>query len=96
MIYNFKCPIKNCLESSNDETGGRLIERVNEYNGEDLNLHIIKHLIEAGHSTVTLDVFLVLSSVYHQNKFKRKVSKSVSIKHNKSSLNKHDTSVHLI
>ena len=29
--------MKMCPESCNDETGGKLIERVNEHGGEDIN-----------------------------------------------------------
>ena len=55
LTYSVKCPMKNCLESYNGETGRRLIERVNEHSGEDVNSHIFKHSIAANHQTVTLD-----------------------------------------
>ena len=32
LTYSVKCPMKNCLESYNGETGRRLIEQVSEHN----------------------------------------------------------------
>ena len=74
LTYSVKCPMKNCLESYNGETGRRLIEQVNEHSGKDTNSHMFKHSIAANHPTVTLDNFTVLSSGYRNRKFKRKVS----------------------
>ena len=68
-----------------------MVERVNELSGKDINSHIFKHSIVANHPTVTLDNFTVLSSGYHNRKFKRKVSESLFIKQNRPTLNKHDT-----
>ena len=34
--------MKNCLESYNGEAGRRLIERVNEHNGKDINSRMFK------------------------------------------------------
>ena len=53
LTYNVKCPMKNCLESYNGETGRRLIERVREHSGKDINSHMFKHSIAANHPTVT-------------------------------------------
>ena len=53
--------MKNCLESYNAEKGRRLIERVNENSGKDINSDMFKYLIEANHTTVVLDNFTVLS-----------------------------------
>ena len=52
--YSVKCPMKNCLESYNGETGRRLIERVNEHSGKDMNSHMFKHSMAANHPTVTI------------------------------------------
>ena len=76
-----------CLESYNGETGRRLIERVNEYDRKDINSHMFKQSMAANHPTVTLDDFTVLSSGYHNRKFKRKVSESLFIKQNRPTLN---------
>ena len=54
---------------------------------------MFKYSIEANHPAVTLDNFTVLSSGYSNRNFKRKVSESLFIKHNRSTLNKNDTSV---
>ena len=79
--------MKNCLDSYNGETGMRLIEQVNEHIGKDINSHMFKHSITANHPTVTLDNFTVLSSGYHNCKFKRKVSGSLFLKRNRPTLN---------
>ena len=59
LTYSVKCPMKNCLEFYNGETGRRLIERVNEHSGKDVNSHMFKHSIAANHPTVMLDHFTV-------------------------------------
>ena len=87
--------MKNCLESYNGETGRGLLERVNEHSGKAINSDMFKHSIAANHPTVTLDDFTVLSSGYRNRRFKSKVSESLFIKQNKSTLNKHGISVPL-
>ena len=83
--------MKNCLESYNGETWRRLIERVNEYIRKDINSYLFEHWMAANHPTLTLDDFTVLSSGYCNSRFKRKVSESLFIKQNRSTLNNHDT-----
>ena len=95
LTCSVKCRMKNCTESYNGETGRRLIERVNEHSGKDINSHMFKHSMTANHPTVTLHDFTVFSSGYHNRTFKRKVSESLFIKQNRSTLNKHGTSVPL-
>ena len=95
LTYSVKCPMKNCLVFYNGETGKRLIERVNEHSGKDINSHMFKHSMATNYPSVTLDDFTVLSSVYSNRKFKRKVSESLFIKQNRPTLNKHGTSVPL-
>ena len=63
--------MKNCLEPYNGKTGRRVIERVNEHSGKDLNSHIFKHLMAANHPTVMLNDFTVLGIGYCNMKFKR-------------------------
>ena len=53
LMYSVACSDRNCNEGYNGETGGRLIERVHEHSGKDVNSHVFKHSIEA---TVTIDV----------------------------------------
>ena len=91
--YSVKCPMKNCLESYNGETGRRLIERVNEHSGKDMNSHMFKHSMAANHPTVT--IISVLRSGYHNRKVKRKVSESLFIKQTRPTLSKLGTSVPL-
>ena len=42
---------KKCLESCKGETGTRLIERVSEHSGKDINSNMFKHSIAANHPT---------------------------------------------
>ena len=95
LTYSVKCPMKNCLQSYNGETGRRLIERVNEYSGKDIDSHMFQHSMAANHPTVTLDDFTVLSSGYHNRKFKGKVSESLFIKQKSPTVNKCGTSIPL-
>ena len=93
LICSVKCPIKNCLWSYNGETGRRLIKRVNEHSGKDINSYMFKHSMAANHPTVTLDDLTFFSSVYRNRKFKRNVSEFLFIKQNRHTLNKLNTSV---
>ena len=95
LTYSVKCLMKNCLESYNDETRRRLVERVNKHSGKDINSHMFKHSMAANHPTVMLNNFADLSSGCRNRKFKRKVSESLFTKENRSTLNKHGTSVPL-
>ena len=88
LTCSVKCRMKNCTESYNGETGKRLIERVNEHSGKDINSHMFKHSIAVNHPTVTLDNFTVFSSGYRNRKFKWKVSESLLIKQNRPTLKK--------
>ena len=49
-----------CTEFYNGETGGRLIQQVNEHSEKDVNPHMFKHPIAANHPTVTLHHFTQL------------------------------------
>ena len=95
LTYSVKCPMKNCLESYNGETGRKPVERVNEHSGKYINSHTFKYSMATNHPIVTLDDLTVLSSGYCNRRFKRKVSESIFIKQNRPTLNKHDTSVPL-
>lgn len=60
-----------------------------------IDSHKFKHLFEPNHPSVMLDNFVVLISSYHNRKFKRQVSESLFIKHNRPSLKKQGNSVPL-
>lgn len=47
----------------------RLMERVNEQSGKDINLHMFKDSVESNHRTVKLHEFVVHSSCYCYGKF---------------------------
>ena len=56
---------------------------------------MLKHSLEVNHPAVKLGKYTIVSSGYWNKKLKMKVSESLFIKHNRLSLNKHDTSVPL-
>ena len=60
------CPDLNCNEEYNGETGRRLIERVQEHSGKDVNSHAFKQPIESNDPLVTIDSFCVLKTGYRQ------------------------------
>ena len=95
LTYSVVCPDRNCNEGYNGETGRRLIERVHEHSGNEVNSHVFKHSLEANHPAVTIDDFRVLKTAYRQKKFRRKLSEALFIKQNKPALNKQDASVPL-
>ena len=72
LTYSVKCPIKNCLEFYNGESGRWLLGRVTEHSRKDRNSQMFKHSIAANHPTVMLDNFTVFNSGYRSMKFKRK------------------------
>ena len=95
LTLSVKYPV-NCLVFYDNETGRKLIERVNNtHNGKDINSHMFKHSIAANHPAATLDNFTVLGTGYRNRKFKRNVSEFLLIKQNRPTLNKHGTSVSL-
>ena len=95
LTYSVVCPDANCNEEYNGETGRRLIERVHEHSGKDVNSRVFKHSIETDHPIVTIDDFRVLKTGYRQKKFRRKLSEALIIKQNKPALNKQEASIPL-
>ena len=96
LTYSVVCPGTNYNEEYNGETGRRLIERVHEHSGKEVNSHVFKHSIETDHPTVTIGDFRVLKTSYRQKKFRRKLSEALFIKQNKPALNKQEASVPLM
>ena len=95
LTYSVVCPDANCNEEYNGKTVRRLIERVYEHSGKDVNSHVFKHSIETDHPIVTIDDFRVFKTSYRQKKFRRKLSEVLFIKQNKPVLNKQEASVSL-
>ena len=80
LTYSDIFPDANCNEEYNGEAGRRLIERVHEYSGKDVNSHFFKHSIETDHSIVSIDDFRVLKMGNRQKEFTRKLSEAFFIK----------------
>ena len=95
LTYSFVGPDPNCNEEYNDETGRRLIERVHEHSGKEVNSHVFKHSLETDHPTVTVDEFRVLKTGCRQKKFRRKFFEALFMKQKNSVLNKKEGSVPL-
>ena len=66
LTYSVACLDDNCNEEYNGETGRRLIERVHEHSGKDVNFHVFKHSIKTDHPTVTIYDFRVFKTSYCQ------------------------------
>ena len=82
--YSVIYPDANCNEEYNGEAAARrLIERVHEHSGKDVNSYIFEHSIEPDHPTVTIDNFRVPKTGYHQKNFRGKSSEALFIKQNK-------------
>ena len=95
LTYSVVCPDANCNEEYKGETGRRLIERVHEHSGKDVNSYVFKHSIETDHPIIIIDDFRVLKTSCHQKKFRRKLSEALLIKQNKPVLKKQEASVPL-
>ena len=90
-----KCPEEQCTEDYTGETGRCLIERVKDDSDKDSKSHLFKYSMEKNHKTVTLDDFKIIGKGYRRSKFRCKLTESLHIKENHSSLNTQEVSVPL-
>ena len=56
---------------------------------------MLKHTLQSGHPSVSLNHFKVLQKGYNNNKIKRKISEAILIRKYQHSLNIHENSVPL-
>ena len=94
-VYYVKCPEEKCTEDYTGETGRHLIEHVKDHSDKDSKSHLFKHSMETNHKTVTLDDFKIIGKGYRRSKFRCKLTESLHIKENCSSLNTQEVSVPL-
>ena len=71
LVYGVKYPEETCDKTYNGETGGRLVERIDERRGKDKNSHVYQHSVNSNLTLVTLDDLTILKAGYKHNKFKR-------------------------
>ena len=93
VTYYFKYPAETCREDCIGEAGRRLSGRVIDHNGRDKSSHVLKHCIEKEHKVPSVKGFMILGTNYKKKKFRRKISRSLYIKENLSSLNTQEKSV---
>ena len=95
MVYHAKCAEENCNDDYVGETEGRIAERMLDHSGRDKNSHILKHQIEKKHACPQYENFKVISSEFHNNTKKRKLSEALWINTLRLSLNKQEKSIPL-
>ena len=94
IIYYGECSGSSCNDKYIGETKRRLLERIKDHQGRDMNSHIYKHSIETGHEVRQKD-FKIIGTNYKGNDKKRKVAEALLIKQFKPSLNKQEKSLEL-
>ena len=87
-----QCPQPDCTSTYIGETARRLEERVKDHCGRDRNSHLLKHAIETGHPSTSLEDFKVVGQGFG-NKWKRKLAEALLIKSRKPDLNIREKSV---
>ena len=70
--YLVKCPDNTCSETYLGETARRLNQRIMEHAGKDNKLPMLKHTLQSGHSSVSLNDFRILQKGYNNKKSKKK------------------------
>ena len=94
VVYEGKCPNKNCKSYYGGQTKCRIVKRVIQHNKTDKQSHLLKHANETGHKRVWLEDFRILGSGYSSN-FKRRISESLFISEFKPDLNVQKTAYKL-
>ena len=80
VVYYATCPKPVCVEDCTGETGRKLNKRVIDHNGRDKKSCLYKHSQESNHPHVALNDFKIIGSNFQNQKFKRKIAKSLLIR----------------
>ena len=80
VVYYSTCPKPGCLEDHTGETGRRLSKRLIDHDGRDKKSHLYKHSQKSNHPCVVLSDFKIICSNFQNQKFKRKIVKSLLIR----------------
>ena len=86
VVYKIECPEENCYKTYIGETRRRVVERMKDHSGRDPNSQVLKHSIEKGHQTITMNDISLLAKGFKTN-FSREISEAFYIKEQKPSLN---------
>ena len=90
-----KCPEKTCSENYLGETARKINERVLEHAGKDKKSHVLRHTLQSGQPSVSLNEFKILGKGFNNNRVKRKISKALLIKKYRPTLNTEENSISL-
>ena len=94
-LYLVKCPEKTCSETYLGKTARELHERIMEHAAKDNKWHMLKHMRQSDHPSVSPNDFRILQKGYHNNKVERKISEALLITKHQPSLYIHENSVPL-
>ena len=93
LTYLGKCPEKTCSENYLGETARRIKERVLEHAGKDKKSHMLRHILQSGHPSVTLIDFKILGKGFKNNRVKKKILVAISVKQYWSILNTQENAI---
>ena len=69
-----------CSENYLEKTAKAIKERVLRHAGKDKKSHMLRHTLQSGHHSVSLNEFKILGKGFNNNKVKRKISEVLLIK----------------
>ena len=95
LTYLVKCPENTCLENYFGVTARRINERVLEHAGKDKKSNMLRHTLQSGHPSVSLNEFKTLGKGFNNNRVKRKISEALLIKQYQPTLNTQENSISL-
>ena len=95
VIYHGNCLKNGCADNYIGETTRRILERVLDHNGKDINRHLYKHSIKTGHWTLDIRDYRIIGKGYGNNCKKWETAKALLNKELKSTLKKQDKSMPL-
>ena len=91
LTYLVKCPEKTCSETFLGEIARRILEHA----GKDRKSHMLRHILQSGQPTVSLNEYKILGKGFNNNKVKRKISEALLIKQYRSTLITQQNSISL-
>ena len=70
LIYHVNCSLPTCEDNYIGETARGIHEHVENHNGRDHKLHMLKHSIEKHHDNATQENFKIIARNFKNNKWK--------------------------
>ena len=74
LIFYAKCSKSSCTEDYLGETGGKIIERTGDHDGEDKQSHLLNYALTQNHRHFDLHNMEIIDFSFLNNKLKRKIS----------------------